>query len=267
LSLAEQLPIEEPPAALDAAILRAAGERERRVVRLRKRRLQPPPWAMAAIALLAVGVGVWTIPRKVQFEGDAAPAEVERADTKALERVVLGEEMAEEAPDDEAKLYDGLAELEANEPVQAPRAEVGGAKEKKASPEPARRKRQARSSDEAASAGAATLAPASLPVADVAAESAEESRSLQVAAKASAPSKGERDDDAASACQRKIDDLERRTRAGKEPEPTPQEELAIGQCYQALDNVAEARKWLERAATHRRTKAAAKKALRELESE
>ena len=47
LAVAEQLPIVEPPAAVDAAILRAAGERAPRVVRLKKRRLQPAPWAMA----------------------------------------------------------------------------------------------------------------------------------------------------------------------------------------------------------------------------
>ena len=264
LSLAEQLPIEEPPAVLDAAILRAAGEREGRVVPLRKRRVQPPPWAMAAIALLAVGVGVWTIPREVQYEGDTAPAEVESADAKTVERAIVAEEIAEEAPHDEAKLDDGWAAPEANEPVQAPRGEVGGAKEKKASPEPPRRKRQARSSGREASAGAAAVAPATLPVADAAEQGAAESRSFEVAAKASAPSKQERDDDATSACQRKVDDLERRARAAKGHEPTPQEELEIGECYRALDNVAEARKWLQRAAAHRRTKAAAEKALREL---
>jgi lipopolysaccharide biosynthesis regulator YciM len=90
---------------------------------------------------------------------------------------------------------------------------------------------------------------------------------VQVAAKASAPSKQEQDDDGAAACRRKVDDLERQARDGKDLEPTPQEELAIGQCYQALGNVAEARKWLERAASHRRTKPAAEEALRELGSE
>jgi len=43
LAVAEQLPIEEPPAAVDQAILRAAGARAPRVVHLKKRRLQPVP--------------------------------------------------------------------------------------------------------------------------------------------------------------------------------------------------------------------------------
>jgi lipopolysaccharide biosynthesis regulator YciM len=95
-----------------------------------------------------------------------------------------------------------------------------------------------------------------------------ESRSNEVAAKASTPSKQERDDeDVTTACQRKVDDIERRARADKDFAPTPEEELAIGKCYQALDKVAEARKWLERAAAHRKTKAPAEKALRELASE
>lgn len=265
LSMADRLPIEEPPAALDAAILRAAGERARRVVPLRKRRLQPPPWAMAAIALLAVGVGVWTIPREVQFEGDAAPQQIEREDAKTLERVVLSEDMAEEAPQDEEKLNDETAALEANQPAQTARTGVDAAKEKKASGKPPRRQRQTRSSDQLAGAGVASPAAASLPAAEV--EAAAESRSLQVAAKASAPGKQEQDDDRAVACRRKIDDLERQARAGKDLDPTPQEELAIGQCYQTLGHVAEARKWLERAASHRRTKSAAEEALRGLGSE
>ncbi len=80
LAVAERLPIEEPGADVDAAILRAAAARAPRVVPLRRRRLHPPPWAVAAIALLAVGVGVWTIPRGEQLEGGAAPAETKNAE-------------------------------------------------------------------------------------------------------------------------------------------------------------------------------------------
>jgi hypothetical protein len=265
LALAEQMPIEEPPAAVDATILRAAGERKPRVVPLRKRRLQPPPWAMAAIALLAVGVGVWTIPQKVQFEGDVAPADNALADKKNAEPVLLAEEVtqeiaeaaAEETREEEAKLDGRIAGLADNGPLR--RVESPGAKEQKASPEPARARRRLPSSVDESSGGRAAQAPASLPAADVAAEN--------VAAKASAPRKLERDDDATAACKRKVDDIERRARAGKDDAPTPEEELAIGKCYQALDNVAEARKWLERAAGHRKTKAPAEKALRELAPE
>ena len=243
LAVAERLPIEEPPAEVDEAILRAAGERVPRVVRLKKRRLQPAPWAMAAIAVLAVGIGVWTIPREVQLEGDAAPADMKYGEDAVMAEQMLGDE--EEALDSRV----AVAELEA--------------------PKPARAKRRSRSSANEPSAARIAQAPAALPAADTAAAGAGESRSTnEVAAKASTPSKQERDDeDVNTACQRKVDDVERRARADKDFAPTPEEELAIGKCYQALDKVAEARKWLQRAAAHRTTKAPAEKALRELAPE
>ena len=243
LAVAERLPIEEPPAEVDEAILRAARERVPRVVRLKKRRLQPAPWAMAAIAMLAVGIGVWTIPREVQLEGDAAPADMKYAEDAVMAEQMLGDE--EEALDGRVP----AVELEA--------------------PKPARAKRRPRSSANEPSAARVVQAPATLPAADIAAGGVGESRSTnEVAAKASTPRKQERDDeDVTTACQRKVDDIERRARADKDFAPTPEEELAIGKCYQALDNVAEARKWLRRAAAHRKTKAPAEKALRELAPE
>ncbi|MBW1905397.1 MAG: hypothetical protein JRD92_10150, partial [Deltaproteobacteria bacterium] len=66
---------------------------------------------------------------------------------------------------------------------------------------------------------------------------------------------------------RKVDEIERRAGADKDHAPTPEEELAIGKCYQTLNKVAEARKWLQRAAEHRETKARANKALRQLAPE
>ena len=243
LAVAERLPIEEPPAEVDEAILRASAERMPRVVHLKKRRLQPAPWAMAAIAMLAVGIGVWTIPREVQFEGDAAPADMKYGEDAVMAEQMLGDE-EEEALDGRV----AVAELEA--------------------PKPARAKRRSRSSANEPSAARVAQAPATLPAADIAAGGAGESRSNEVAAKASTPSKQERDDeDVTTACQRKVDDIERRARADKDFAPTPEEELAIGKCYQALDKVAEARKWLQRAAAHRKTKAPAEKALRELAPE
>jgi lipopolysaccharide biosynthesis regulator YciM len=94
------------------------------------------------------------------------------------------------------------------------------------------------------------------------------SAAYEAAPEASTAHKRARDDDhAAATCKRKVDDIEGRTRADKDYAPTPEEELAIGKCYQALRNVAEARKWLQRAAAHRKTKARAEKALRELAPE
>jgi hypothetical protein len=262
LAVAEQLPIEEPPAEVDEAILRAAGERVPRVVRLRKRRLQPAPWAMAAIAMLAVGIGVWTIPREVQLEGDAAPADMKYGEDAVMAEQMLGDE--EEALDGKV----AVAEAEPEGTAQLATLERTESKSKKGAPKPARAKRRSRSSANEPSAARVAQAPATLPAADIAAGGAGESRSNEAAAKASTPSKQERDDeDVTTACQRKVDDIERRARADKDFAPTPEEELAIGKCYQVLDKVAEARKWLQRAAAHRKTKAPAEKALRELAPE
>jgi hypothetical protein len=259
LIVAEQLPIEQPPVEVDAAILRAAGAR----VPVKKRRLQPAPWAMAAIAMLAVGVGVWTIPREVQFEGDVAPA-----DEKDAEEVVVAEQMRGDADEVLAGRL-AVAELasEMNAPVQA--FERAEAEPKKGSPEPPRAKRRARPSRDERRARGLAQAPASLAVADTAAVSAERSQPQEAVAKASAPGKEAGADEGApaSACKRKVDETERRARADEDYAPTPEEELAIGKCYQELENVTEARKWLERAAAHRKTKAAAEKALRQLAPE
>ena len=213
LAVVEGLPIEEPGAHVDAAILRAASARAPRVVALRRRRLQPLPWAVAAIALLAVGIGVWTIPREVQLESNAAPAEMKNAE-----------------------------EASVAEPAQVKRVAKSPAGEQRVV-------RRAR-------------APRSRPTADMAAGAVEESGLAEVQAARSRASKEERDDDAA--CKRKIDEIERLERADDHYVPEPEEQLAIGKCYGAFDNVAEARKWLRRAAAHRETKTRAEEALRRL---
>ena len=273
LMLAEQLPIEPPPAEIDAVVLRAARAKATKVLPLRKRRLQPPPWAMAAIAMLAVGVGVWSIPREVQFEGDLAPADDAPVGRDGSDRKVAEEEfLAEQAlADDEDEFAGKLAATESPAEVNVPAAalERGEAGPEKSAPRRAREKRRSRPSIDDERVGGAAQAPASVAVADMQGLNAEESQSREVTAKASAPEKKEGDApvDLASACKRKIDDIERSARANDDHEPAPEEELEIGLCYQRLKNVVEARKWLERAAAHRRTKARAEKALRTLAPE
>jgi lipopolysaccharide biosynthesis regulator YciM len=73
--------------------------------------------------------------------------------------------------------------------------------------------------------------------------------------------KKEQVDEATATCRRKIDEIERRARDDKDYVPAPEEELATGKCYQTLGKVAQARKWLRRAAAHPETKARAEKAL------
>ncbi len=263
LAVAGQLPIEEPSAAVDAAVVRAASERLPRVVPLRKRRLQPPPWARAAIALLAVGVGVWSIPREVQLEGDVGSADLKSAEAPVVAEQELDEVAA--ALDDSAAVAE-LGELASERTAHLGRAPRTEARAKKASSKPVPAKRRFRL---AAEKKEDAQAPASLPAADMAAGSAEQTRSYGAASEPLAARKRQQDDDggATADCRRKVDDIERRTRKDKDHAPQPEEELAIGKCYQMLDNVAEARKWLKRAAAHRKTKARAEAALRELTPE
>jgi len=228
LAAAEQLPIEEPSVALDAAIVRAAAARTRQPVPSRKKRLQPPLWAAAALVLLAVGVGMWVIPRAAPPEGEAAPAEMKRPEyTMAAERM---------APKRKA-LPQGAA--------------------------PA--KRRPRSHAEGAARAAQTVqAPASRGAADLAAGAVAASPPAEAQPTASRALKEVPADGLVARCKRKVAGIERRTRMDEEYVPKPEEELAIGQCYQALGKVDEARRWLRLAATHRETKARAEEALRDL---
>jgi len=267
LAVAEQLPIAEAPAAVDAAILRAAAERVPQVVELKRRRPQAAPWAMAAIAMLAIGVGVWTIPRDVQLEGDAVPAEM-----KDAKDAVIAEQMFEDEEEEYAE--DGRlarAEMASNETAQLRTVGRTGARAKKGSPEPARAKQRSRSLANEPRAPQRAQAPASAAAADMAVAGQgemEESRPAVAAAEVPPlPKKEQDEDDAIVACQRKVDDIERRAGADKDRAFTPEEELAVGKCYQSLNKAAEARKWLRRAAEHRETKARANKALRQLAPE
>ncbi len=246
LIAADQLPLEQPSVEVDAAILRAADARVPKVLPLKKRRLQPAPWAMAAVAMLAVGVGVWTIPREAEFEGDAAPAD-EPTDEKDAVEAVAAEPIRTDAEDALAGAI-AVAGSASGMNTPAPAFEREEAERKKASPRRQQAKRRARSSGEEPRAGGPAQAPASLAVADAVTSGADEGAQP-------------------SACERTVEDAERRIRTDEDYALTPDEELALGKCYQELKNATEARKWLERAVAHRRTKAAAEKALRELAPE
>ena len=95
LETAADLPLEAPSAAVDAAILGAAAARRGEVVPHRRKRSQPFPWAVAATALLAVGIGVWAMPRDADEAEPALPeAAMERSYDADKE---VGADLAEEA--------------------------------------------------------------------------------------------------------------------------------------------------------------------------
>ncbi len=310
LALAEHLPVEEPPLDVDATILRKAALRtdnaaavlaapaveEATVVPFRKRLLQTPPWAMAAVALLAVGLGVWSIPRDVQLESDVDSAVFEAEEAAPMAEApgddalggvrAPGEVFGAAQASDEAK----LAAL--NE-VREPASVASGAPAKSAA-RPARRElpRAKKRLDSVAEQSAPAVAPksaaASAPEARAQAEADDRAmaraeapvaakeegaaeRSVQgvaVAADADFADKESEDRGAksgeAEACKARVAAFERRLGGDKGYEPGPEEELAVGRCYQTLGDTAKARTWLQRAAADPATKRRAQKALRSL---
>ena len=287
LVLAEQLPIEEPPRDIDAAILEKAALRtqdaaaapaaqvaeEAAVVPLRKRLLKTPPWAMAAVALLAVGVGVWSIPPEAPSED--APGGVVPAPEEAFGAVQVADE----------------AKVAALEEIREP-APVASSKPAKSAGRPARRElpRAKKRIDGVAKQAAAESAPQSAPVAVAAAEvQADDLAMARAAAPAAVKEEGaaERsvrggavaaDADFADTesegrgaksgeaedCKNEVAAFERRLSDDEGYQPKPEEELAIGRCYQTLGDTAKARTWLQRAAANSATKRRAQKALRSL---
>jgi hypothetical protein len=292
LALAKELPVEEPPADIDAAILSLADRRLRSAVSelatgagedakpvpLHKRMTQVPPWAMAAVALLAVGVGVWSIPRTVQFESDADQPMLEAKEAVPMAEAPREERFGGERASGEvaAVAMDDLADTEP----------VGAMESAKSAGRPARRqaprakKRRdalAKQSAPVAEAEHRAMAPAAVPAALPKPEAAkgegvaQRSSAGGAVAEDAALASAEADDmdakrDETSACRDRVTAFERRLRDDEGFEPAPEEELAIGRCYQRLGKSAKARKWLERAAADPATKRRARKALQALPS-
>ena len=292
LALAGELPVEEPPADIDAAILSLADRRlrsaapeplseavkEAKLIPFYKRMVQVPPWAMAAVALLAVGVGVWSIPRTVQFESDADQPVLEAKESVPMAEAPREERFGRERASEEvaAVAMDDLADTEPVGAIESAKS-AGRPARRRAPRAKKRRDALAKQTAPVAEAEHRALAPAAVPAAlpkpsaakgeGVAQRSAAGGAVAEDAALASA----EADDmdakrDETSACRDQVTAFERRLRDEEGFEPAPEEELAIGRCYQRLGESAKARKWLERAAADPATKRRARKALQALPS-
>lgn len=280
LVLAGELPLEEPPARIDAAILSLA---ERRLssaapgslpgaaqaetkVPFYKRMTQVPPWAMAAVALLAVGVGVWSIPRTVQLESDAEQAAPEAAEGARVaeaprEERLGGAPASEEAADDFADAAPAAVAESAKS--AAPPARRQASRRKK------RRDALVRQSAREAEAQDRGLAPAAAPAfakeGDAVQRAASGGAVAEDAALASAePDETDAKRDETAECRDEVAAFERRQREDDAYAPSPEKQLAIGLCYQRLGDTAKARAWLERAAETPATQRRARRALRAL---
>ena len=297
LALVDPLSVDEPPPEIDAAILGLAerrieatspdpGEIDRgQLIPMRKRLLQTPPWAMAAIALLAVGVGVWSIPDTVELESGAIAPELEAeaasqkqefSPDQGLARGLALEETAVAAMDDDLEGAPALGMERAKSSARSePRLATRAKKRqdgfgKQSAPEADEESyRMVRKEAPAARRAAAPEAVATGALAsDAAAGSAgPEAKAAAVAEKPVATgAKGDARARSRSLCETELAAFE--TRLSEDPRyaPNPEEQLAMGRCYQTVGNTDRARQWLERAAEHSETKRRAKQALRALSS-
>lgn len=258
LANVDRLPIEEPPAELDAAILRAARGRSPKVVRLRRRGFRAPQWAVAAVAVLAVGVGVWAIPRGEPAGHVTEVAAVDKAE------VVEAEEPSEEAAQVVAVPSEEIPMAETAKAVQQQRPVAKERLASKSTAAPAAKRKSAADTD-------MRDAPADAEAARIASAPAEPSARLGGAANmdmaaAEAPEREAKKESQALSreCSKRLAKLERRGEDDEAAKLDPEDALAIGRCYQAAGDSENARAWLERAAKDPRTEERARQALKEM---
>ncbi|NNE18503.1 MAG: hypothetical protein HKN10_08510 [Myxococcales bacterium] len=286
LALSAELPMEEPRASLDAAIFELADARvpstgtaassssstngspatiqekpeQSTVAHLPVGRPWGQPLAMAAVAMLVVGVGLATIGIRDR-SGDGPVAEVEAtpsadiadkvADAPSEEAVVTAKPM-----EVETKPTDQLAAAPA-QPEESKAAAKG--KPKKAKPKPEEPVQLAQKTPDEAP----PKTPAeSRPVAE--AESVEQTEPLpSLRAKGGKTTPALVGGDAVgtgSACQKRVALFEK-LMASESYKPSAQEQLDVGVCYKKLGKKKAARRWLEGASQDPATRDRALRAL------
>jgi hypothetical protein len=240
------------------------------VISFPKRIMQSQPWAMAAVALLVVGVGVWAV-RERHGPGTGSTDQEQLA---ATEESIPDQELEQR----DVNLMDPAAVTEAGEE----RVEVAEAKPREFPRAGRRRRRRGDEPDKrepVADKEARDERPA-LAVKESSAEKDEQDPQqnrpeLEAFAKGRPGETGSANallggEQAASAteqerkiCRARVSLVEKLVSQNKDYQPVPEEQLAVGQCYRVLGKMPEAKEWLRRAAKHPETKARAEKALRE----
>ncbi|MGB5349697.1 MAG: hypothetical protein WBN10_08860 [Polyangiales bacterium] len=287
LALAGELPIEEPSADIDAAILGLADRRlpsagagsatiaaqAEAPIPFHAKMTQVPPWAMAAVALLAVGVGVWSIPRTVQFESDANQTVLETKETVSMAEAPREERLGGALPLEESAVasMDDVADAA---PVGVRDSAKSAGRPARSQAPRAKKRRDAmarQSAPEEEAAQNRALAPAAAPAVAKGEGVAQRAASGGAVAEDAAQASAELDEmdverDETAECRYEVRAFERRLRDDEGYAPTPEEQLAIGRCYQRLGDTANARTWLKRAAAAPATKRRARKALQALPS-
>ncbi|MEM7134971.1 MAG: hypothetical protein AAF500_00250 [Myxococcota bacterium] len=309
VALAGELPREKPPAHVDREILKVAAARharsqrdsepdDTRVLSVDPSRTRMWPWTVAAVAVLGIGIGLWS-----------------GGDDDRLARVSepFGGDAVEESYEDQARDTDqparaepALALAEAAKP-----AEAGAKATSAAVPKPQGRPRrgaqrvpadrQAKATDATPQAAQserreafATVSETKRAGPDSATRSAPDAPAKKARAGAGAPSSAlvaETEDvderankneaaraadlegdgataagmESAPSCRDRLKALDTKQRADPKYVPPAQQQLEIGLCYVELDQPERAKPWLERASRQPETADRAKKALKRLE--
>lgn len=289
LALASNLPLDEPPAELDAAIRRAAANK---VAPARKSKPpwvpQAPHWAMAAVAVLAIGLGMWSRRARdvrmedelpAAFELDARTAEDQRS-AVAAEEAPAAEALEMRAPAAEAlpaAPADAPAEASADLAEAAPPASPArtGRSQGRSAPSKAKRERSEQAASKSAAKAPAVAAESEGAIAEPEAALADAQASEAEAASPASAQARERLEEAAPlrACRELVAEQARRDERAREnsraaTEPTEAEaQLRLGRCYRQLGDRERARIWLERAKKQQATRERAKAELRALTAE
>jgi hypothetical protein len=249
LASANALPTEVPPAEIDALIVQAARERVPKRVPQRRRWSVSPQWAVAAVALLAIGIGVWAIPRGEQIamdEASSVPSGASEMDAPAATddeiRVALQASRAAESIASQGPVQD---QAERRAVAQTDGEPVASASPKRAARE--------------ALAGGASGDTLSF-----------ETPTEEASSAPSAP-RAKKEAMAMSAdCQKRVSafrSLLDEHELGAAALLSPEDALALGHCYEEGGDVAEARAFYQLAASHPKTERRALRALKGLSAD
>ena len=263
LRTAAMLPLEEPPLSIDAAIVRAAAERVPTQRPSRWRRLQAAPWAMAAVALLALGIGVWTIPRGGELEGSDGFVEKREAHGELIARDELGDASSQDPV--VAALEPAPARAISGAEGDAPATGLETASSRSARAKQKRAGAPVAPAVARQAAGARKASPEATTAVGVSAE-LEDRASSDTEAAAPRLAAQERKEDAIAACQRRVEEHEGAEHDEADATIDAEQALALGECYQKLGKKTKARRWLTRAAGEPATRLRAEQALRGLDA-
>jgi len=244
------------------------------VISFPRRFMQSQPWAMAAVALLVVGVSAWAV-RERHGPGTGATDQEQLASVEEqTQERAESEDTAKPSQSDEVrKQAEERVEVAETKPQKAPPVERRRRTRRK---EPPRRESGAveEPRDEAPS-----LAVKESPAKRDEPKPEQERPELEAFAKGSPRDNGSAKalsggEQAAGAteqerkiCRARVSVVEKLLSQNKDYEPVPEEQLAVGRCYNVLGRKNDAKRWLERAARHPETKARAEEALRGLDAQ